>query len=157
MSRNFCFFTSKDLGCKGFYFSLFSLSLFFFIPDELIYTFHHDGQSWQDAQRICMQEGSNLAMPKTISAVEYIRSTWGNNGSFWIGAHDDHDDPSQEGRFVYVDGDSLLQYPTFWAQGEPSNSRNDEDCVGHWASHGWNDFNCDSKLKYLCEKTIQQN
>ena len=88
-------------------------------------------------------------MPKSISAVESIRSTWGNKGSFWIGAHD----AFQEGKFEYVDGDSLLQYPSFWAQGQPDNWGNSEYCVGHWASRGWNDFNCDETLQYLCEKT----
>ena len=72
-----------------------SFSTLFFIADEDTYTFHYDPKSWDDAQQICMQESSNLAMPKTISAIEYIRSTWGNYGSFWIGAHD----ASQEGQF----------------------------------------------------------
>lgn len=41
---------------------------------------------------------------------------------------------------------------TNWAEGEPNNALDGEDCVAFTAWNGkWNDDNCNSKFNYICE------
>ena len=75
----------------------------------------------------------------------------GEVDSHWVG----FSDQSAEGGWVWSD-DSPVAYVD-WADGEPNNYGNGEDCgeivVGGLAGGGtWNDQKCDRKSKAICEK-----
>ena len=84
-----------------------------------------------------------------------LLSAWllstGEVDSHWLG----FSDQSAEGGWVWSDGSPVAFVD--WADGEPNNYGNGEDCaeivVGGLAGGGtWNDQKCDMKSKAVCEK-----
>ena len=67
----------------------------------------------------------------------------------WIGI----EDFKQEGNFVYHSTQKAILFQQ-WGRNEPNNHRNGEQCVSlHLCDNGqWNDYNCNKKLKFVCEK-----
>ena len=60
-------------------------------------------------------------------------------------------DTEVEGQFRWLTSGTELTY-TNWADGEPNNSGDIEDCVTLWSSNGkWNDQSCAKRFSSVCE------
>ncbi|GFN98041.1 collectin-12 [Plakobranchus ocellatus] len=77
-----------------------------------------------------------------------------NSGAHWIGLSDQH----KEGRWRWLNGNNTVIYKN-WAPGQPSNHqvlghKEGQDCgeVGRYKSGQWNDHDCITAQKFICEK-----
>ena len=79
----------------------------------------------------------------------------------WIGLSD----KKEEGKFVWTDGTLPQNGCTVWADDQP-NDEDGQDCVEiangiFWLGGPpqigvWNDFHCDKKIMYICEKSREE-
>ena len=103
-----------------------------------------------EAKAICKKLGRKLFEPKNSYDYNKVLALARKKGVsyFWIGISDE----TTEGEFTYESNGKKIGYKN-WSGGEPNNSGNNEDCVmGGWSKGAWNDYNCGSKLSFVCEK-----
>nr|XP_014130065.1 hepatic lectin-like [Zonotrichia albicollis] len=74
------------------------------------------------------------------------------NERFWIGLTD----RNSEGNWEWVDGTDYKSSFTFWREGEPNDSGNNEDCAHLWISGKWNDVHCTFECFFVCERPLAQ-
>jgi len=109
-----------------------------------------EGQRWNVARRACAELGGRLVVLETEEenvAVAALMRLW-HGGDFWIGLSD----RSEEGDWRWLDG-SAVEYEGAWADGEPNNYGNGEDCAeSNWGGDArWNDAPCSGEQPYVCE------
>ncbi|KAG8014970.1 Collectin-12 [Nibea albiflora] len=71
----------------------------------------------------------------------------------WVGMTD----REREGDWVWVDGTPLDEDMLEWATGQPDGAYGGEDCADLRTMKnfiGLNDFNCSSRMQWICEKTL---
>ncbi|MDY0002657.1 MAG: FG-GAP-like repeat-containing protein [Polyangia bacterium] len=107
---------------------------------------------YEEAQAFCWSRGADLVVIGSAEEDEFLESMVAETA--WIGL----DDRLTEGTFEWVDGSSLV-YES-WAEGEPNNSGDIEDCAGirvlDGAVLGWNDFACDLPYSFICEDSVRR-
>ena len=108
------------------------------------------GQRWGTARRTCAELGGRLVVletPEENVAVGALMRAW-HGGDFWIGLSDRAD----EGDWRWLDG-SEVTYGDAWANGEPNDYGNGEDCAeSNWGGDArWNDAPCGGEQPYVCE------
>lgn len=105
-------------------------------------------RTWQESRLYCQERGADLLIINTEQEQDFARLTFSERR--WIGLRE----PDQEKVWKWVD--SSLVTISFWHTGEPSNFGDYEDCVElNYYTDGtrnWNDDNCVSKHKCICEK-----
>ncbi|XP_020490222.1 hepatic lectin isoform X2 [Labrus bergylta] len=117
--------------------SLFNNKCYFYSPSG-------HGKTWENSQQDCQQRGGHLAMPKTMTELEFVSR---GNAYTWIGLSD----KLQEDSWRWVDGSELEDW-SFWKQGEPNNANYDEDCVEVAQNEAkWNDADCSAEFSWVCE------
>lgn len=84
-------------------------------------------------------EAENTAVWEAAIAV---RPQW-----WWIALND----RAEEGVFLGPDGEVAEFF--VWADGEPNNSGDDENCVHFYDGERWNDISCDAAMGVICEVT----
>ncbi|XP_078697881.1 perlucin-like protein isoform X1 [Branchiostoma floridae x Branchiostoma belcheri] len=137
---------------------------------DMCYSFSADTKNYTDARSACHAAGGHLAMPKDQATndflVQHIRSwylkalglSYGQNTLYiyrywaWIGLTDE----VKEGIWVWEDGTTLGTTGwSDWYTGRPVAHVTDRDCAA-WAlylpSFVWEDYFCNSNLRYVCEK-----
>ena len=106
-----------------------------------------------DAKGRCQADNSYLATPRSYTENQFLIDFFPTK-NIWIGIND----ISWEGGFISVDG-----YPvtyTRWAQGEPSQSGNEDGVhiVGsemNASKQGrWNDIHIDRSMRFVCFRRI---
>ncbi|KAK6304426.1 C-type lectin domain family 4 member K isoform X2 [Coregonus clupeaformis] len=122
-------------------------------------------KTWDRSRDNCIKQGADLAkidseekqefINKAIQALRYSSGSWHLTG-FWIGLKEEED---TEGTWTWLDGTELTQ--GYWADGEPNDAMNNEDCAAiyskkhpTWTSDRmktWNDAPCRNALKWICE------
>ena len=73
-----------------------------------------------------------------------------NKDHYWIG----YNDMEKEGNFVWSDGSYYQPKYENWADGEPNDKDNNEDCtelVVASKNKKWNDSDCAVKRKFVCQ------
>ncbi len=108
------------------------------------------GQRWGTARRSCAELGGRLVVLETAEeniALGALMRTW-HDGDFWIGLSD----RAEEGDWRWLDG-SEVAYEDGWADGEPNDYGNGEDCAeSNWGDDArWNDAPCGGEQPYVCE------
>ncbi|CAM9106860.1 unnamed protein product, partial [Ectocarpus fasciculatus] len=116
------------------------------------YVFLYDGcyylltvyNSWAGAEAACNGHRANLATIYSAEVNNWISVYYVLSSSFWIG----YNDLDDEGVWRWADGSN----GTFemWANGEPSNS-GEEDCARkNNGGFTWNDVSCTTAMYGLC-------
>ncbi len=99
------------------------------------------------ARALCQRVGGDLFLPDSRGENDWInrhaRSVRAQD--YWIGL----DDEDEEGTFAAVDGSTRAF--DFWADGEPNDGGEDEDCAHLRADGRWNDARCGARLGVVCE------
>ncbi|XP_076854347.1 uncharacterized protein LOC143509448 [Brachyhypopomus gauderio] len=113
------------------------------IEGEQLQTSNHNLTIERDQLQITIKKSNH-----SLGELEFMFKTLGNSGA-WIGLTD----VDTEATWKWVDGSSIKN-TGFWASGEPNNA-GDEDCgeIRNYREKGWNDIKCDTKNKFMCEKT----
>ncbi|XP_045157211.2 perlucin-like protein [Mercenaria mercenaria] len=114
------------------------------------YLFIDDQETFNVARSRCLDLGAFLVHIKSEAEYEFLRthlrslkSAW-----YWIGLTDAH----TEGTFKWDGSDEAASF-TKWDKGQPDDTGENEDCVHFYSFpyYGWNDRNCESVLKSICE------
>ena len=115
------------------------------------YTLMSDTRTWAGADAACKAAGKQLATVRSAAQSALLLTAAAGN-SVWIGGTD----AASEGTWVWSPSNTPLSY-TNWYSGQPDNHLGGEDCLMFNFPHGnggkWNDANCQSALKYVCETT----
>ncbi|KAL7876710.1 hypothetical protein AOLI_G00116730 [Acnodon oligacanthus] len=103
--------------------------------------------TFDKGQKLCSDAGWTLAVPRTEAENKALSEMIIQLGAShaYIGATD----REKEGQFVDVHKAPLTF--TKWRKGEPNNDKKSEHCAGMYTSGEWNDFNCDTETKIICE------
>ena len=102
-----------------------------------------DERTWADAREACRAVESDLAVVLDEDEAEFLVGQ--GVGDVWFGLFE----PDSEGTWIWADGRALSW--TAWAEGEPNDSGDGEDCASLRTDGLWNDVACDRGMAYLCE------
>ncbi|XP_044737809.1 hemolymph lipopolysaccharide-binding protein-like [Chrysoperla carnea] len=133
--------------------------------DNSYYKIHTDPQVWNDARKICNNEGGYLAILNTDLEARYLTSLINglypysslddsipNKYFIFIGFHDYF----QNGEYVTIDGLNIEKSGfNNWSPGEPS-SPGVENCGSIERNGLLNDYFCDAKSIFICEIPAKQ-
>ncbi|XP_067944528.1 C-type Lectin CRL-like [Watersipora subatra] len=110
-------------------------------------------KTWEDANNDCHANGENLATFETLEScfwltnVRKTNSDW-RKGEIWIGGK------WIDGRWRWAGKTDSLLDTVPWANGQPDHHVTGEECAGNRESdYLLNDFQCNSILYYICEKS----
>ncbi|XP_057244592.1 hepatic lectin-like [Malurus melanocephalus] len=87
--------------------------------------------SWERARERCRERGAQLAVIGGFPEQVGTKSDW-----------------------EWVDGSDYGSSFTFWKEGEPNNSGNNEDCAHLWIWGQWNDVHCTFECYFICERPL---
>ncbi|XP_070299464.1 C-type lectin domain family 4 member E [Salvelinus sp. IW2-2015] len=127
-------------------------------------------KTWDRSRDNCIKKGADLAIidseekqefiNKAIQALRSSSGSWHLTG-FWIGLKEEED---EEGTWAWLDGTELTQ--GYWADGEPNDDMNNEDCAAIYSKNHpkttwdamktWNDAPCRYALKWICEMKAKE-
>lgn len=98
--------------------------------------------TWHGAAEFCARRGTPLLVPQSAEHAELLLDAGLYTG--WLGVTDE----AEEGVFITQDGEPPPYTP--WAEGEPNNAGDGEDCVEGRSNGEWNDRACDRTLPFTC-------
>ncbi|KAM3656320.1 hepatic lectin-like isoform X3 [Ammospiza caudacuta] len=115
------------------------------------YYFSLARMSWERARERCRERRADLAVVGSFAEQQFLMSR-ARNERFWIGLTD----RNSEGNWEWVDGTDYKSSFTFWREGEPNDSGNNEDCAHLWISGKWNDVHCTFECFFVCKRPLAQ-
>ncbi|XP_074013799.1 macrophage mannose receptor 1-like [Numenius arquata] len=123
------------------------------IYEDKLYFISKEHVSMEKAQEFCSMNSANLVVVNSNSERRFLQRALKENEQSWywsegyfIGLK-----VSLDKKFSWIDG-SPVTYVA-WAPNEPNFVNNEENCVVMLADQGlWNDVNCGSSNKFVCEK-----
>ena len=100
--------------------------------------------NWHQAKVACRNQGGALASPESNEESDEIFRILGDKNA-WLGLNDIRN----EGQWTTLSY-KLLPFKA-WLPGEPNNWAGNQDCAQAVGSRkGWDDFNCNHVLNYVC-------
>uniref|UniRef100_A0A8U7NHV1 Uncharacterized protein n=1 Tax=Corvus moneduloides TaxID=1196302 RepID=A0A8U7NHV1_CORMO len=122
------------------------------IYKDKLYYFSDEQVSMEKAQEICRKNSADLAVVNSNSERRFLKrvlkeTSFGSRpAGYFIGLR-----VSLDKTFSWMDGTPVTYVA--WAPNEPNFANNEENCVVMLSEHGlWNDVNCGSANKFVCEK-----
>uniref|UniRef100_A0A8C9N760 Macrophage mannose receptor 1-like n=1 Tax=Serinus canaria TaxID=9135 RepID=A0A8C9N760_SERCA len=117
------------------------------INEDKLYYISKEQVSMERAQEFCRKNSADLAVINSNSERRFLtRALKENPTGYFIGLR-----VSLDKKFSWVDGTPVTYVA--WAPNEPNFANNEENCVVMLSEHGlWNDINCGSANKFVCEK-----
>ena len=113
-------------------------------PWSDLYLYCTAAASWADAHNRCMDLGADLIVLEDSAAQDFLLAA--GVGESWLGLSD----ISTEGTWSWVSGGTAAW--TSWAEGEPNDAGDGEDCAVLTAEGTWNDLPCTETRAYLCAR-----
>ncbi|XP_057303416.1 secretory phospholipase A2 receptor-like isoform X2 [Hydractinia symbiolongicarpus] len=121
------------------------------IGKKCFYFFFDTTATWRDAEIQCNVINGHLASIQTEQELvvfqnlsNHFNSSW---ASFWIGGND----LLEEGKFSWSDGSKMFY--SFWANAQPENVHDDQDCMNIDQYGFWRDNKCSQTKPYICKKS----
>ncbi|KAM3680014.1 macrophage mannose receptor 1-like isoform 1-T1 [Ammospiza maritima maritima] len=123
------------------------------IYEDKLYYISKEQVSMERAQEFCRKNSADLAVVNSNSERRFLKRALKENEryggeriGYFIGLR-----VSLDKKFSWVDGTPVTYVA--WAPNEPNFANNEENCVVMLSEHGlWNDINCGSVNKFVCEK-----
>ncbi|XP_063223474.1 hemolymph lipopolysaccharide-binding protein-like [Bacillus rossius redtenbacheri] len=123
------------------------------------YAFHSTRSTWEDAVKTCESKGASLAFPDSEEEAKALREIFSQHHNISdnvfienqarIGAYSPHED----GHFVMLNGKAVNKNKFIrWAEGQPDNYLQEENCVAILREGLLNDVPCWLQLPFICEK-----
>uniref|UniRef100_A0A8C5T5E2 Mannose receptor C-type 1 n=1 Tax=Malurus cyaneus samueli TaxID=2593467 RepID=A0A8C5T5E2_9PASS len=110
------------------------------VYEDKLYFFNQEQVSMEKAQEFCRQHSADLAVVNSDSERKFLQRELKKNVRIIITAS-----------LNWIDGTPVTYVA--WAPNEPNFLNNEENCVVMLSEHGmWNDVNCGSANKFVCEK-----
>ncbi|TKS67668.1 C-type lectin domain family 4 member E [Collichthys lucidus] len=116
------------------------------------YFFSTVSDSWEKGRQDCRDTGADLVKIDSYEEQEFLSKTI--QQSTWIGLNDRDDEK------IWKWSDETPLTVAYWEKMQPDNGGGsevygEEDCVqlkhGKQPEGNWNDLNCDTKLRWICE------
>ena len=111
------------------------------------YVLTNGSKTWEAAQAEARSRGGNLVTINNAAEEQWLKQTFGEGESFWIGLSD----RASEGQFTWASGEAVGY--TNWEEGEPNNYGGNEDYATmnfSWRKR-WNDDNGDKSYRGVIE------
>ncbi|XP_067273795.1 E-selectin-like [Pseudorasbora parva] len=117
------------------------------------WSYHHSDSkmTWEDARHWCRQHYTDMVAIQNKEEISHLNNFLPHiNGYYWIGIR------KIRGKWTWVGTNkTLTNEAKNWADNEPNNGRNNEDCVEIYIKRGkedgkWNDESCIKKKTALC-------
>ncbi|XP_069694778.1 hemolymph lipopolysaccharide-binding protein-like [Periplaneta americana] len=123
-------------------------------PGVGYYKFHETPKTWDEARKICEEEGAYLAIVNSKKESQIFQNLLSSATTYrdflLLGFHDRF----VEGEFVTIFGKPLGSTGFIrWHENEPNND-GDEDCGSMYPDGGLNDLPCSQKQPFICEREI---
>ncbi|XP_003701025.1 hemolymph lipopolysaccharide-binding protein-like [Megachile rotundata] len=133
---------------------------YYFTPGIGAHKLHTRARTWNDARKVCIDEGGHLAIINSdaeeralldiFKRTGPIKGSWVNDEAF-LGIHD----LFAEGDWTTVFGDSLAKAGfTTWSNkwsGQPDNWNNTQHCGAILKEGGMDDVTCNQPHAFFCE------
>ena len=131
-------YADDDLSCPDCISATISTGTYLFCPTA---------RNFDQALAHCAANG---AIPLRITSAVENSAVWEAAGAvryqwWWLAL----DDRLEEGVFRHPDGSVADVF--FWADGEPNNAGDSENCAHFYGSEQWNDIFCDAAMGVICE------
>nr|XP_055063218.1 CD209 antigen-like protein C [Misgurnus anguillicaudatus] len=110
-----------------------------------LYFISSEEKSWTESRRYCRERRADLIIINNKEEQDFIQKNSGND-KLWIGLTD----IAVEGRWKWINGNTLNSGFRFWASKEPNGGKG-ENCVVS-SSSGWSDYPCTDTFKWICER-----
>nr|XP_033778989.1 macrophage mannose receptor 1-like isoform X2 [Geotrypetes seraphini] len=107
------------------------------------YYFSRSSVTWEDANKSCVSQESNLLIIDSQKEQVYIQEKLDDRG-FWIGL-------TRGEEWKWLDGSSILPSTSSWGLKQPDN-KEDEKCVSMIDFGKWHDYPCEHQFYWICEK-----
>ncbi|CAN9510697.1 unnamed protein product [Ophioblennius macclurei] len=108
--------------------------------------------SWDGARQDCRSKGADLVIINSLQEQDLLSSLI---VAAWVGMTD----RETEGVWIWVDGIPVDKVRLRWAPGQPDDAFAGEDCGDlrvMTSFMGLNDFDCDARAQWICEKNMEQ-
>ncbi|KAJ8722474.1 hypothetical protein PYW07_003654 [Mythimna separata] len=122
---------------------------------QSFYKIHSVARTWNEAKRMCAQEGAMLYYAENVEEREAVASFWNRTQPLMPWVFVGLTDQMAEGIFKTVDGKSISEVYSRWQRFQPDNHQGNEDCVHMDLIGTMNDYRCDSNAKFICKKTLE--
>jgi hypothetical protein len=111
-----------------------------------VYYFCNPSKKWGEARDWCSERGTHLATVSSWAEQGFLAANLGGT-AMWIGLHQEW----YTWEWSWVNGEPVSF--TAWGDGQPDDGDfwTEEDCVELFAWGPWNDNDCGSKSRYICE------
>uniref|UniRef100_A0A3Q1I901 C-type lectin domain-containing protein n=1 Tax=Anabas testudineus TaxID=64144 RepID=A0A3Q1I901_ANATE len=132
---------------------------FFFTCHLYVYHFIGENKTWDEAQKYCRENYTDLATVSNMTDMERLRKSTETLTEAWIGLHSY---PGKDNRRWYwsLPGLEFNDNQTRWNSGEPNDYRGQENCVLiHELSNqnqNWSDFPCNTNHQFFCYSETKQ-
>ncbi|XP_072456998.1 C-type lectin domain family 4 member G isoform X1 [Notamacropus eugenii] len=116
------------------------------------YFFSTEKAQWDQSQQNCAKVQAHLVIVNSLEEQTFLTQNTRGLG-YWIGLTATRARGKVKG-YMWIDGTKLTF--SYWNEGEPNDSRRNENCVMMLYSGRWNDANCKSLSdNWICEKRQQ--
>ena len=123
---------------------------YFLSDDGHCYKYVEHAMNYSEAEKFCRSEGSYLAEIESEKEQYFLQVLVGYN-YVWIGLQDKY----HNGNWDYWNSGSPMLYSN-WGEGEPNNFKGKQYCGRLWNQGKWDDENCESDQKFVCEHGSNQ-
>nr|ABK56997.1 Lectin C-type domain [Glyptapanteles indiensis] len=126
------------------------------------YEFHTTPATFEDARKICKQQGGDLAIITSQDEEHKLLDLWSNSGPIlspsngydkqvFIGVNNLRD----VNRWETIEGESLPydNWSSWWADGRQPSRPNEQRCGSLLRQGGMDDVECYLKLGFICESS----
>ncbi|XP_071944844.1 C-type mannose receptor 2-like [Antedon mediterranea] len=114
------------------------------------YIFINEKRTFSESRSACQEIGADLLVIETREENEYITSTIEMEMPGVVSMLIGMEDSEVEGDWVWINGDRLANSFTYWKEGEPDNSNN-QDCGFILSDGQWSDNLCTRDSEAICE------
>ncbi|CAL8333038.1 unnamed protein product [Merluccius merluccius] len=107
--------------------------------------------NWQTGHQDCLERRAHLVIVNNRQELDFVMRLAREPTAAWIGMNDF----KREGFWRWLDGTPVTRDSSYWAPGQPDDAGG-EDCGEIRAQDnfsGFNDYNCNTRLNWICEKT----
>ncbi|XP_026208859.1 macrophage mannose receptor 1-like [Anabas testudineus] len=126
----------------------------FFTCHMYVYHFIGEKKTWDEAQKYCRENYTDLATVSNMTDMERLRKSTETLTEAWIGLHSY---PGKNNRRWYwsLPGLEFSETQTRWDSEEPNDYRGQENCV-LMNDQKWSDYPCNDKHQFICYSETKQ-
>uniref|UniRef100_A0A3Q1JMU7 C-type lectin domain-containing protein n=1 Tax=Anabas testudineus TaxID=64144 RepID=A0A3Q1JMU7_ANATE len=126
---------------------------FFFTCHLYVYHFIGENKTWDEAQKYCRENYTDLARVSNMTDMERLRKSTETLTEAWIGLHSY---PGKYNRTWYwsLPGQEFNENQTRWDSGQPDDHGGHLENCALINNEKWSDFPCNDKHQFICYNLV---